>query len=298
MAPVQVRTPVDVEATLWVGQLSGTDATSLVAIEPVPTGMVANLASQNLQGAPTEAGEITTVILYTAAGYDDVPTGDPVEVTVFPWPEVELELGTAATVPVWELSEAPDQTITDMEGIPPGMSRGVGNRTITGTPTELGTYTVRLFTSGGYGDVPIGAPVLVAVVEADEEEPGGPGEPGEPGEDADPWDEWGDLSTALGRRVAAFVGRPGDDDVIATAEAQLPVVAEYVRGYTRGRGFEDDVPASPLRAVIVSGTARLATNPEQLTVFTTGDYSERPAQLAGWTLTELGVLRRYRRVTA
>lgn len=120
----------------------------------------------------------------------------------------------------------------------------------------------------------------------------------DPGDDPDPWDEWDELTTRLAPRVAAYVGRPGDADVTATASAQLPVVAEYVRGYTRGRGFEEERPAAPLRAVIVAATARLATNPEQVSVFTTGDYSERPAILAGWTLTELGVLRRYRRTSA
>ena len=125
-------------------------------------------------------------------------------------------------------------------------------------------------------------------------DPEDPVDPTEP----DPWDEWDELTTRLAPRVAAYVGRPGDADTTATASAQLPVVAEYVRGYTRGRGFEGERPAAPLRAVIVAATARLATNPEQVTVFTTGDYSERPAILAGWTLTELGVLRRYRRTTA
>ena len=98
--------------------------------------------------------------------------------------------------------------------------------------------------------------------------------------------------------MAAFVGQPGNPDVTATAEAQVPIVTEYVRGFTRGRGFRDESPAGPLRAVIVSGVARLATNPEQVAHFQTGDYSERPAQLAGWTLAELGVLHRYRRTTA
>ena len=109
---------------------------------------------------------------------------------------------------------------------------------------------------------------------------------------------WDPLAVALGTRVAAFVGHPGNADMIATATAQVPVVAEYVRGFTRGRGFRGEAPAGPLRAVIVSGVARLATNPEQVSHFQTGDYSERPAQLAGWTLAELGVLRRYRRVSA
>ena len=134
-------------------------------------------------------------------------------------------------------------------------------------------------------------------VEPDPEDPTDPEDPVDP-TDPDPWELHDRLARALGARVAAFVGQPGNPDVTATAEAQVPIVTEYVRGFTRGRGFRDESPAGPLRAVIVSGVARLATNPEQVAHFQTGDYSERPAQLAGWTLAELGVLHRYRRTTA
>ena len=84
----------------------------------------------------------------------------------------------------------------------------------------------------------------------------------------------------------------------AMAEGHLATVLEYVKGYTRGRGFHGYVPERPLQAVIVAATGRLVTNPEQVTYYSTGDYSERPATLTGWTLAELQVLRRYRRVTA
>ena len=121
-------------------------------------------------------------------------------------------------------------------------------------------------------------------------------DPVDPG--AGPWDTWEDLATNLAPKVAAYAGRPDHAETIETAQAQLPVVAEYVRGHTRGRGFESEVPASALRAVIVSACARLVTNPEQVQYYAVGDYSERPALLAGWTLTELDVLRRYRRTYA
>lgn len=134
----------------------------------------------------------------------------------------------------------------------------------------------------------------------DPEDPGpedpGPEDP-DP-EDPDPWDLYETIAERLAPKAAAFAGRPDDEPTIATARAQLPVVIEYVRGYTRGRGFDTGLPAGPLRAVIVSAVSRLIVNPEQLTYYSVGDYSERPAVLAGWTLAELGVLRRYRRTTA
>lgn len=117
--------------------------------------------------------------------------------------------------------------------------------------------------------------------------------------DGDPWELFGGLADALAPRVAAYVGRAMDPETTAAAAGYVPVVAEYVRGYTRGRGFKaNGQPVGPIMAVIVSAAARLVANPEQVTYYSTGDYTERPATLSGWTLAELAVLRRYRRVSA
>lgn len=212
-----------------------------------------------------------------------LPVNDPATVDLF------AVLGVSYNAP---------QAGTDHGGIPPGMATNPANRKqITGTPTTAGEYPVVVMASDPYGNGVEAGTVTITVVASDPDpDPEDPEDPEDP--DLDPFDLYGALARSLAPRVAAFVGKPGDADTIATAEAQVPVVTEYVRGYTRGRGFEDEAPAGPLRAVIVSGVARLATNPEQVAHFQTGDYSERPAQLAGWTLTELGVLRRYRRTTA
>lgn len=103
----------------------------------------------------------------------------------------------------------------------------------------------------------------------------------------------------LAARAAAFIGRAGSKRFESLAAAQLPIVTEFVRGYTRDRGFySDGEPMPPLEAVLVSVVSRLLTNPEQVTQYQTGDYSERPAVLNGWTLTELAILNRYRRRAA
>lgn len=103
----------------------------------------------------------------------------------------------------------------------------------------------------------------------------------------------------LARRVAAFLGKPDNPLTLGRATVHCDIVTEYVRGYTRGRGFDtEDAPAKPLESVIVAATARLTANPEQVSYYATGDYSERPAVLAGWTLPELAVLNRYRKRTA
>lgn len=107
-------------------------------------------------------------------------------------------------------------------------------------------------------------------------------------------DTW---TRSMALRVAAYIGKAGNARMIATAEAQIPTVATFVHGYTRGNGFDSSgrVQDLPLEAVIVSAAARLVVNPEQLWQYSVGDYSERPAVLQGWTLPEIAVLHRYRR---
>lgn len=217
---------------------------------------------------------------------------------------VSLPVNEPATVDLFaalgEGSTSPPDEWTNHQNIPPGMATNPANRKeITGTPDTPGVYAVEVFAADPMGNgFELGTVTVTVVGSTPDPDPDPDPDPEPQPGDVDPFDTHGNLARALAPRVAAFVGAAGDVDVISTAEAQIPVVTEYVRGYTRGRGFNEESPAGPLRVVIVSAVARLATNPEQVSVFTTGDYSERPAQLAGWTLTEIGVLRRYRRTTA
>lgn len=106
------------------------------------------------------------------------------------------------------------------------------------------------------------------------------------------------VATRLAERIITHAGRSVSElepDEVLTARDHAMTVLEYVRGYVRGRGFIGYVPHRSLQAVIVSAGARLFVNPEQVTQYTTGDYSERPATLTGWTSAELSVLRRFRR---
>lgn len=100
----------------------------------------------------------------------------------------------------------------------------------------------------------------------------------------------------LAVRVAQHIARAGDEATLVLARAHADIVAAFVHGYTRGRGFNvlTGDPAPDLQAVIVAATARLTTNPEQVTAYTAADYSERPAVFEGWTHAELGVLHVYR----
>ena len=111
-------------------------------------------------------------------------------------------------------------------------------------------------------------------------------EPEEP-EPVDP----GETVTALAAKVATYLDMP---EVEELAKTHVETVLAYVYGYTRGRGFIDQIPAPDLQQVIIAATARLTANPEQTEYYQTGDYSERPARLSGWTLLELAVLNQYR----
>jgi len=102
-----------------------------------------------------------------------------------------------------------------------------------------------------------------------------------------------------GADVAAFLGRQ-DAAIVALADAHLPIVSEFVNAYVRGHGVttaEDGelVFPRPLRAVITSATARLVVNPAQLTQEVVDGYAAT-GRLDGFTLAELAVLNRYRRL--
>lgn len=94
--------------------------------------------------------------------------------------------------------------------------------------------------------------------------------------------------------VAAFLGRPGDPDVLSLAGEHLPLVASFVRAYTRGNGFTGQQATDELCAVIVTATARLVNNPTGDTLQTAGPFTVRPGVFNGFTLLEQLVLNRYR----
>lgn len=104
-----------------------------------------------------------------------------------------------------------------------------------------------------------------------------------------------DPAGPLAARVARNLGREGDAETIALAAEHVEIVMEYARGYTRGRGFNGDTPSRGIAAVIVAAASKLTSNPEQVSSYQTGDYSERGAVLNGWTLNQLSVLNTYRK---
>lgn len=97
-----------------------------------------------------------------------------------------------------------------------------------------------------------------------------------------------DLGALLGRTVTVEQG-----------SAVLTIVTAMASAYTRGIGFTAGVPNAELRAVILTASSRLLSNPRGLMM----DEAVGPEAVSyrsaftGWTLAELFVLNRFR-VTA
>lgn len=97
--------------------------------------------------------------------------------------------------------------------------------------------------------------------------------------------------------VLAFLGRPGDTTLTGVAENAIPVITVMVKAYTRGNGFDAyGEPDEDLESVIVTASARMASNPSGLATDETAGPFSRSIRGAfnGWTLGELAVLNRYR----
>lgn len=95
-----------------------------------------------------------------------------------------------------------------------------------------------------------------------------------------------------GQQVADFLGSGEDPARVTLAGQHAAVVTALARSYTRGRGFAGADPAEDIAAVIVTATARLVANPEQL-ASDIGSVSMRGGW-QGWNLAEQIVLNRYR----
>lgn len=79
-------------------------------------------------------------------------------------------------------------------------------------------------------------------------------------------------------------------------EQAVPVVTAMAKAYTRGRGFDGDIPNAEISAVITTAAARLAGNGRGLQYRQKVDDFEQEyrSSFQGWTLAEQIVLNRYR----
>lgn len=96
--------------------------------------------------------------------------------------------------------------------------------------------------------------------------------------------------------VLAFLGRPDDTTLTGVVENAIPIITVMVKAYTRGNGFTEGEPDADLESVIISASARMASNPTGLAHDETAGPFSRSIRGAfnGWTLGEMAVLNRYR----
>ena len=76
----------------------------------------------------------------------------------------------------------------------------------------------------------------------------------------------------------------------------MPIVTVMAKAYTRGQGFAGDEPNDEIAAVIITASARLAANGEQLRRKRVDDVDNEYTLASSfcWTLAEQFVLNRYR----
>lgn len=101
------------------------------------------------------------------------------------------------------------------------------------------------------------------------------------------------MAAVTGQRVADFLGGGTDTNLVALAESHAEVVTQMCRAYTRDAGFVAGVPNDDIAAVIVTASARLVANPQQI-ANDVGAVSMRGG-FNGFSLVEQIVLNRYRK---
>lgn len=279
--------------------------------DPWPAWLSGTHGAETATGTPTEPGTVPMRVGYWERG----ALLDPVPFTI-------TVQGDTVTIPAPAAEGTADgYMLPEVEGVRwlvDGVETPPGSYSVQPV-TEDTTVTITPEALDGYAFDPEAVALVLTFTPAPEPDPEpepepvpvpGPFDPS-PAPPADPEDEaaWAALmdddpqaiyvASRLGQRIIRHTGTgdPADLDPaeVLMAQDHAMVVLEYVRGYTRSRGFVGYAPHRALQAVIVAAASRLFVNPEQLTSYQTGDYSERPALLNGWTTAELGVLRRFRR---
>lgn len=162
------------------------------------------------------------------------------------------------------------------------------------TYAEDGVYTVALTVSDPTGNVATATKTVDISLVLDTDPPPVPEEPDAPSLPI----------SGVVADVVTFMGRTGDAALEALAEQHVPVMAELVNAYVRGNGpvrtglalGEFSFPAD-LRAVVITASARLLSNPAQLESESSDGYAAR-GSFSSFSLAEQAVLHRYRRRVA
>lgn len=260
----------------------------------IPPGT--SIVSNKLSGTPTTVGDYTVGVQYTSTSNVKtyylldiaIAAGEPL---VYPDPPVanagvlNLTMGLKyGLISVSHLYTLLDPTpskpyATDWRlaanVTPPGMTlTGSG---LKGKPLTAGMFSVDLNFLDPVGVLVEKATLPIKVIDPDAEP--------DPDPDPDPSD--------FGMRVATLMGFEDDPEFVILATEQSAIIQALAKSYTRGGGFVAGEPLEDVAAVIVTASARLAANPEQI-AYQVGAVAFRGG-FEGWSLAELAVLNRYRK---
>ncbi|MCG1089527.1 putative Ig domain-containing protein [Staphylococcus epidermidis] len=145
--------PIKIEAT----DNSGQAVTNKV--EGLPAGMTFDEATNTISGTPSEVGSYTVTVTTMDESGNATETTFTIDVEDTTKPTVESvadqtqEVNTEITPITIESEDNSDQAVTNkVDGLPDGVTFDEATNTISGTPSEVGSYTVTVTTTDESGN--------------------------------------------------------------------------------------------------------------------------------------------------
>ncbi|UXR96700.1 putative Ig domain-containing protein [Staphylococcus epidermidis] len=145
--------PIKIEAT----DNSGQAVTNKV--EGLPAGITFDEATNTISGTPSEVGSYTVTVTTTDENGNATETTFTIDVEDTTKPTVEditdqtQEINTEINPIKIETTDNSGQTVTNkVEGLPDGVTFNEATNTISGTPSEVGSYTVTVTTTDENGN--------------------------------------------------------------------------------------------------------------------------------------------------
>ncbi|MGC7639136.1 putative Ig domain-containing protein [Staphylococcus epidermidis] len=146
-------TPIKIEAT------DNSDQTVTNKVDGLPDGVTFDEATNTISGTPSEVGSYTVTVTTTDENGNATETTFTIDVEDTTKPTVEditdqtQEINTEINPIKIEATDNSGQIVTNkVEGLPDGVTFDEATNTISGTPSEVGSYTVTVTTTDENGN--------------------------------------------------------------------------------------------------------------------------------------------------